>query len=68
MTNTYTYHVPTLVVGDIIMTLRRNACKVKTGIDVNGFTDVTFSGDVVDKRAVLVTWKQSLKNLKEEEA
>ena len=68
MLNTYTYRMPTLVVGDVIKTLRRNACKVKTGKDINGLTEVTFTGDAVDKRAVLVTWKQSLKDLREEEA
>ena len=63
MLNTYTYHVPTLVVGDVIRQCRTNACKIKTGIDVNGFTDVTFYGTEKDKKDVLATWKAAYKSL-----
>ena len=63
MTKQYTYHVPTLVVGDVLKTLRYHGCKYQTSFDNNGFTDVTFSGDTNDKMAVITTWKNSIKSL-----
>lgn len=66
MTKKYTYHVPTLVVGDVLRTLRYHGCKYQTGIDNNGFTEVSFTGDEIDKMAVITTWKNSIKSLSQE--